>query len=178
MEGGIVTVVQQGRWRLYQLADQDVARLVEALNTMSTPANALSTLGAQSSARRMRYARSCYDHLAGQLAIDLIDGFAARDWLQVDDAHRPVRLTRHGLDHFTALGFLDAVPKTGSRPFLRSCTDWTERREHIAGILGAALLNGMLHRNWVERSTADRSLTVTPVGHAALTGWSINHDNP
>lgn len=115
----------------------------------------------------MRYARSCYDHLAGQLAINLVDAFIAKDWLIVDIDQRPITVSAGGKAALERIGIECPESRTG-RPFLRGCVDWTERREHLAGELGSAVLTHMLDRGWLQRRGHNRSLHLTDFGSEAL----------
>ncbi|MCT1479108.1 hypothetical protein [Microbacterium sp. p3-SID336] len=111
----------------------------------------------------MRRARSCYDHLAGDLGIAVADHLVEQGLLDEDLGSARVAVDEVG----SALGLPLAVAES-TRPLVRGCLDWTARRPHVAGRLGAALLQGMLDAGWVARRSEDRSLRITPVGAGRL----------
>ena len=129
-----------GRMKHFRLAGADVAQAVEALSTVGTrqlPA----------AAREMRFARCCYDHLAGQLGVAVTE-----------------RLLRPGNAVLHDLGIEVAALEASRRPLFRCCTDWTERRPHVAGALGAALLRRYRDERWLDAVEDSRKLVVTPRG--------------
>jgi hypothetical protein len=116
--------------------------------------------------QRLQHARSCYDHLAGKLGVGIADALVASKALRLLGTGFVVtRLGETVLDELEI--DLDAL-RNERRPLARACTDWTERRPHIAGALGAALLTRFIASRWVERIAGDRSLRVTPAGARAL----------
>jgi DNA-binding transcriptional ArsR family regulator len=159
---GLVVSRRDGRQRLVRLAGPSVATAFEALSLLSEPS---STTGLRSWSRRERLtaARTCYDHLAGRLGVALAD--AARAGGALDDEFS---LARGASRWFARLGVdLDALPTT-RRPLLRTCIDWTERREHLGGALGAAVCSAVLDAGWAVRVGGTRALRVTPDGRANL----------
>lgn len=157
-ESGLVRIEQQGRTRLARLAGPEVAEAVEALLRLSSEEPVSSWSGSD---RRMamRRARSCYDHLAGDLGIALTDRLVARGW--VDSG---VGATTAPLEQISQeLGLAIEVSES-SRPLVRGCTDWTARRAHVAGRLGAAILSALLAEGWLARRREDRALTITARG--------------
>jgi hypothetical protein len=114
------------------------------------------------------YARSCYGHLAGTVAVTILDSMLRAGWL-VSDGDTFV-MTQTGQRAFAALGIDVAGVRTGRRTLLRSCLDLTERRPHLAGALGDALLERFLAQRWVERQRGSRTLTLTASGREALGG--------
>ncbi|RAK59171.1 transcriptional regulator [Phenylobacterium hankyongense] len=164
--GGLVAVTQQGRHRYYRLAGPEVAHALEALGALSPTPRALDpTLSPK--ARRLREARTCYDHLAGRIAVALADAFE-RDGLVEAEGPDRYALTIAGRDRLLALGVdLDGL-KAGRRGLARPCLDWTERRRHLAGPLAARLLQRLLELGWIERAREDRAAIVTPAGRRGL----------
>ena len=150
LAGGLVTDRRLGRHRYFTLASADVANAVEALQLIA-PRRAVSSYAQSASAERLALARSCYDHFAGRLALDLADALVR------EGAITPLA-ERLGLD--------EGIAAAGSsrRPVLRGCLDWTERRPHVAGRLGAHVLERLIVEGWVERRRGDRSLRVTEEG--------------
>jgi DNA-binding transcriptional ArsR family regulator len=130
----------QGRMKHFRIAGADVAQAVEALS-------AVGTRQIPAAARELRFARCCYDHLAGQLGVAVTE-----------------RLLRPGNTVLQDLGIDVASLEASRRPLFRCCTDWTERRPHVAGGLGAALLRRYTDEGWLARVSESRKLAVTPRG--------------
>jgi DNA-binding transcriptional ArsR family regulator len=169
VRGGLLTVERHGRHRYYRLANESIVAALEALAVASRPAVARSPREAHA-ARGLRLARSCYDHLAGALGVRLTDAMVALGTLRLTG--RDYHLTHDGAARLRALG-LDAEALTQlanhrRRAFARACLDWSERRYHLAGVLGAALLSRLLELRWLERMAASRALRVTAIGRRAL----------
>lgn len=163
VDGGLVTVRSSGRHRYVELASVEVAEALEVLGHLCPPSKVRSLR--QARARdAMQLARTCYDHLAGRLGVDLHDALVGRRWLDASS----LLPTASGSRRLTALGVDLADLSTGRRRLSRPCLDWTERRTHLAGSLGAALADLALNLGWVQRHRADRSLAITPTGSAAL----------
>jgi len=160
----LLTVERIGRYRFYRLASSEVAHALEALATLSPP---LDT-DIQSVATPFRLARTCYDHLAGRLGVELCDAFVAGGLLRAQE--RLFQVTIKGDAWFGEQGIdVDAL-RTGRRPLARSCADWSERRPHLGGALGAALLRRLFERAWLRRSRNSRAVSLTPEGDRALRG--------
>ncbi|MFZ0078236.1 MAG: transcriptional regulator, partial [Trebonia sp.] len=116
-----------------------------------------------------RWARMCYDHLAGVAGVAVTEALAAQDAIaELDGAWV---LGARGARVFAGVGIdVGAVPRR-TRPLLRPCMDWTERRHHLAGSLGAALTAELMRRDWLRRHEASRAVTVTPDGYSGLNAW-------
>jgi len=166
LDGGLVTAEWQGRERRFQLAGPGVAEVLEALGELAGPAAPARTLRAASRMDALRAARTCYDHLAGRLGVAVTDALVAEGWLADSDGGFAV--TRSGEDRFGRLGIDVAELRRLRRPLTRRCVDWTERRPHLAGSLGAALAARALELGWVARVPHDRALEVTEAGERAL----------
>ena len=164
--GGLLSVRQEGRHRYYQLANEDVAHALEALGIIATappPAHALSPERAA-----LRSARSCYDHLAGVVAVSLAGLLERERFLRVV-SDRAYEVTRQGSAWFSDTLEIDVETLAGSRRvFARRCLDWTERRPHLAGALGASVLQQMLALRWASRVEGSRALRITARGRDAL----------
>ncbi|MFM9370523.1 ArsR/SmtB family transcription factor [Streptomyces sp. Da 82-17] len=162
--GGLLAEERQGRHRYVRLAGPEAAALIEALASYAPeaprPANLRQSVRLGAEAR----ARTCYDHLAGQLGVALADAMIARK-LVADDAGLAV--TEHGRA-WLAETLRYEHPKGSRRPLVRSCLDWTERRPHLAGALGAALCAAALDRAWVRRVGSGRAVRVTDAGREAF----------
>ena len=166
VDGGLLVVERHGRERRYALAGPEVADAVEALGVLAEPDRPAPTLRAVSRMDAMRAARTCYDHLAGRLGVALTERLVADGWLLDGDAGWVVG--ERGERGFAGLGIdVDAL-RALRRPLTRRCVDWTERRPHLAGALGAALATRAVELGWVERVPAERWLRVTAEGRRAL----------
>lgn len=169
-QGGLVIVHKAGRHRYYRLASRDVAHAIEALGVISHGARGSAAPAARPRSpahAALRAARTCYDHLAGVLAIDLADGLERARIVEVDGDDR-YRVTAAGARWFGDALAIDVAALSGERrPLARRCLDWTERRPHLAGALGAAILDGFLARRWVAR-TESRALRITGHGTTAI----------
>ncbi|MFB6608775.1 ArsR/SmtB family transcription factor [Agromyces sp. NPDC056379] len=165
LAGGLVTHRKLGRHRYFTLAGADVANAVEALQLIA-PRRTVSSYAQSASAERLALARSCYDHFAGRLALDLADALVREGAIAPLVAGEPGGVLDPGAPLARRLGIAEGVGVIGSsrRPALRGCLDWTERRPHVAGRLGAHLLERMIAEGWVERRRGDRSLRVTENG--------------
>ena len=156
---GLVTIESVGRRREARLAGPQVAEALEALRRLAGDDSRPVGLRAVNGRAALREARSCYDHLAGRAGVALADDLVARgaltDQFTVPDGAAGYYRDAFGVD-------LGSLP--GRRPLVRACTDWTERRPHVAGALGAALLDSMLSRGWLVRRPDGRALNVSPPG--------------
>lgn len=165
LAGGLVTDRRLGRHRYFTLASADVANAVEALQLIA-PRRSVSSYAQSASAERLALARSCYDHFAGRLALDLADALVREGAIAPLVAGEPGRVLDPGTPLAERLGIDEGIAAAGSsrRPVLRGCLDWTERRPHVAGRLGAHVLERLIAEGWVERRRGDRSLRVTGQG--------------
>lgn len=192
--GGLVTVTSQGRHRYYRLAGHRVAAAIEALSRLSPPAPVRSLRQSRQAAALAR-ARTCYDHLAGQAGVALLDALLAggvlagsTDGLPADGREPPagaapqarqdlavLEVTAAGQATLAAFGVNAASLRHSRRRFAGACLDWTERRPHLNGALGAAITARLLELGWIERGAHRRAVRVTPAGQeglAAAFGWA------
>lgn len=165
-DGGLVTVARQGRHRYYRLAGPEVAQALEALSRLTPTPKPLDP-PLSPTARRLREARTCYDHLAGRLGVALADAFERNGLIEGDGPER-YRLTPAGEAKLAGLGVDLAEVKAGRRGLARPCIDWTERRRHLAGPLAARLLVRLFELGWIERGRETRAALLTPAGRAGL----------
>jgi DNA-binding transcriptional ArsR family regulator len=165
VQGGLLVAERHGRHRYYRLANDRIVPALEALAVAARPAVAWSSKEAHA-ARQIRLARSCYDHLAGALGVRLTDALVDAGALRL--VGRDYHVTTEGTDRLRRLGLdPEAMAETARRrrrALARACLDWSERRYHIAGVLGAALLTRLLELRWFERMPAGRALRPTPIG--------------
>ncbi|MET7904804.1 winged helix-turn-helix domain-containing protein [Streptomyces sp. NPDC005355] len=184
VEGGLLTVRSQGRHRYYSLASTEVATALESLARLAPPFTPRS-LRAGTRARALRLARTCYDHLAGHLGVSVMRALIDRKVLAggdgVHDPDRSVRdrlsapgrdltyeVTEHG---WTVLADVGVEPLRTDRTLVRYCVDWTEQRHHLAGAVGAALLDRLLEIGWVVRARGSRVIQVSDEGAQGLREW-------
>ncbi|MFF2276053.1 ArsR/SmtB family transcription factor [Agromyces sp. NPDC058126] len=166
VDGGLLRARSLGRHRYFELAGSEVADAVEALQRLG-PRRPVTSYAQSATARRLAEARSCYDHLAGRLALGLADRLVAERAIAPLEAGAPgaVLATDGPLARRLRL---DEAPAAGRRPAVRGCLDWTERRPHLAGSLGAHVLEVLLDGGWVSRVPGDRSLLVSDELRATL----------
>jgi len=162
VEGGVVSVWPQGRFRYFRLADEQVASALEALAGVacSRPERAGS---AKARSSPLATARCCYNHMAGRLGVALADAFVRRGYVRI--ASDEAALTPTGLRWAEATGVPILKTKSNGSDRLRLCLDWTERRFHLAGAFPSAVLHHLLETGRLARGE-DRLLTVTPEGKA------------
>jgi len=163
---GLLAEERQGRHRYLRLADHHSAQLVEDLAAAVGVAQLPSSLRAVRATGQLAAARTCYDHLAGDLGVALFDALVARELI---DDRNGLTLTTAGRAWFTALAGAHVLQPKGTRPLLRTCLDWTERRHHLGGSLGATMCQQLLDRSWLTRIPRLRAVTLTPAGSRALT---------
>ena len=163
LDAGLIECRPRGRQRFYAITDAEVAGALERLGHLCPPAPEI-THRQRSGARDLAHARLCYDHLAGRLGIALAHSVVGNGW--IDAAFTDVR--PQGVAQFEGLGIDVGVLRRSRRPLVRSCPDWTERKPHLAGALGAALAKTFIEREWVIRRAMGRGVDVTPAGERAL----------
>ncbi len=158
----LVKALAQGKHRYYSLEGAEIAKALEALMVVAGGSRERFVPNTPS---RLRAARTCYDHMAGGLAVALRDRLERMKWLSSNsEAGDAYDLTRKGAAELEALGVDIGATRALRRRFAYACIDWSERRPHIGGALGAALLTLALRRNWVAEDLDSRILTVTRVG--------------
>ena len=176
VDGGLLSAETQGRHRYYRIATPEVA---EAIESFATPqvAHAIESFAARSAAvsptaarkpwpPAFVHARTCYDHLAGEVAVAIADAMVRLGWLARERSD--FTLTPRGGEALAKLGIDAASAASAKRTFARGCVDLTQRRLHLGGGLGAALLELYVSRRWIRRSTRSRAVTVTAEGREAL----------
>jgi DNA-binding transcriptional ArsR family regulator len=168
--GELLVMEKQGRCHYYRLKSADVARAIEGLMTVA----AAPPTGWPPGHRvepALREARMCYDHMAGRLGVSLCDMMLRRDYIVlVDDGGE---VTDAGARFLTGLGVDLEQARGAKRRYCRSCIDWTERRPHISGAVGASLAEAFLERKWVSRIPDSRVLTVTVDGRKKLAALGV-----
>lgn len=163
----LVKVLAQGKHRYYSLEGPSVAAALEALSVLA--GRGLRNAFKASTPEGLRAARTCYDHIAGVLGVSLHDRFTALRWLLVGSKEgNTYELTPSGAKALEALGIDVAAARALRRRFAFPCLDWSERRPHLGGAIGAALLKVALKRKWVSPELDSRALHVTGVGRREM----------
>jgi DNA-binding transcriptional ArsR family regulator len=168
VEGGLLALQPQGRHRYFRISGPEVASAVESLSSLSTalPRTPPRPAIPKSAPPQFLHARTCYDHLAGEVAVRICAAMLKARWLKSEG--RDLELTRLGHDKVAALGVDLSAAHSARRSFARACVDLTQRRPHIGGALGAALLETYLARKWILRMRGSRAVSITPKGSQAF----------
>jgi len=169
VEGGLILAEAQGRHRYFRIASAGVAAAVAELASLSRagrPRAPRPPLPSPAVPAQFLNARTCYGHLAGAVAVEALAGMLKARWLAADG--RDYTVTRLGEAKLAALDIDVAATRRPRRVFARACVDLTQRRPHLGGALGAALLDACVARGWVRRHRRSRVVSVTPKGHEGL----------
>lgn len=163
----LVKVLVQGKHRFYSLEGPDVASALEGLSVL---AGGSRDKFVPSTPSRLRAARTCYDHLAGTVGVSLHDRFKALRWLLAasNGSDNVYDLSSDGTKAFEALGIDIQATRMLRRRFACACLDWSERRPHVGGALGAAFLRVALERKWVVQDLDSRALDITSLGRRGM----------
>ncbi|MBV7482067.1 helix-turn-helix transcriptional regulator [Bordetella sp. BOR01] len=163
LAGGLLQVETEGRHRYYRLAGAHVASMLEGLSVIQPETQASRRPALSPQAREFRFCRRCYDHLAGQLGVAVTQALQDRDYL-LAAPDKQFDVTPGGAAWFSGIGVdVDGLAPT-RRGLARQCLDCTERRHHLAGPLGVALLAAMCEQQWLRRDARSRAIKVTPRG--------------
>jgi DNA-binding transcriptional ArsR family regulator len=183
VKGGLLTVERHGRHRYFRIAGPEVADLLEALARLS-PLMPVRSLRQGTRAQAVRFARTCYDHLAGMLGTTLMTAMLERELLRGGDGvfdpgavsddrlaapgfDLDYQLTQRGIRELRAFGIdFDRLPRR--RPLIRYCVDWSEQRHHLAGALGAAISERMFELGWLRQAARGRAVQITDPGVVGL----------
>jgi DNA-binding transcriptional ArsR family regulator len=169
MDAGLLQCEARGRQRFYRLADPSVAAALEQLGHLCPPTPTIRYRQTRE-AQDLAHARFCYDHLAGLLGVELLAAMKRKSWLRDEG----LSMTDAGQQAFLALG-INSTSFTSKRPLTRPCPDWTERRSHLAGSLGASLAQLFVDRGWVRRRESGRGLDVSRDGIEVLQNvWGVS----
>ena len=167
-DAGLVAVESQGRHRYFRLADRDVAALLESLMNVAFRAGAVR-LRASPREPALRRARMCYDHLAGEVGVQFYEALVSQGLVQA--TANGTEVTPAGARWFAQVGIDTAALAQQRRMLCRPCLDWSERRHHLGGALGAALLERLFEGGWAHRAAGSRVVRFTPKGELALREW-------
>jgi len=164
--GHLLIVRKQGRHKYFQLYDHSIAELLEKLLTISAGFDGPKAKTGPADSE-MRRSRVCYDHLAGELAVSLYDALLAKSYIA--DRAAETSLTPSGEQFFSRLGFDINAASKRKRPLCRSCLDWSERRNHLAGSLGQWILADLYKKQWAIKDMDSRTVRFTESGMRGLT---------
>ncbi|MHB0862959.1 ArsR/SmtB family transcription factor [Paenibacillus sp. SEL3] len=160
-EAHVVTVEKQGRHRYYGIQDPEVARVMESFLSIAPPVP-IKSFKQASENEAIRLARTCYDHVAGQLGVQIMSFFMQRGILSEDQDG--LHITDQGETFFTDFQIDLTKTRQKRRSFSHKCLDWSERRHHLAGALGSAILDRLFELHWIERLPTTRAIRITAEG--------------
>jgi DNA-binding transcriptional ArsR family regulator len=172
LDDGLLAGTSQGRHKYFRLASEHVAHLVESLMRVAPRRQSEPVQAAEP----IRQARYCYDHLAGSLGTSLWALLLRKGWLVndiTDTAAKRLELTPRGAKAFTSLGIDLTSARARRRQFACRCLDWSERRDHLGGALGAALAEHLQAAHWIERKKHSRVVAITALGREQLGQWGL-----
>jgi len=169
----VLAIEKQGRHRYFRLFDPTVAEMLEDLGSIAAARTSNVRVGPADPA--LRRARICYDHLAGEQGVWLLDALRQRNAL---DGHDGISITPAGESLLAQIGIdVDALAHS-RRPLCRLCLDWSERRHHLGGALGAAILSRIVLLRWARRETGSRAIAFSPAGERSLHDWITEKERP
>jgi DNA-binding transcriptional ArsR family regulator/predicted transcriptional regulator len=165
LSGNILRVDVQGRHRYYSFANSDVAYAVESLANLANE-NLPPKLNKKLMKTGVKYCRTCYDHLAGYVGVTITEAMVKQGFLIKSE--NIYLVTKKGWDWFLQFGISENIFKKSKRPLTRKCLDWSERRPHLAGHLGAIFLEKMLEKNWLKKVKFSREIVITSKGSQSI----------
>jgi DNA-binding transcriptional ArsR family regulator len=172
VEGGLLAAQVQGRHRYFRIASAEVASAIQnmaSLSVASRPRTPRAALPSASVPVQFLHARTCYGHLAGEMAVKVLEGMLRARWLNPNGPD--FTLTSLGEKKLTRLGVDLAAARRPRRTFARACVDLTQRRAHLGGALGDSLLDLCVARGWIQRRRNSRVVSITPAGHENFGRW-------
>jgi DNA-binding transcriptional ArsR family regulator len=161
VNAGLLSVTKRGRVKYYQFAHANVAYAMEAISTLMPEDHALPH-DPVSNGSQIKYCRTCYDHLAGKVGVAITDKLLSKKIIEVKS--NDFIIPKRGVKWFEELEIPIGVLQHGKRALARKCIDWSERRPHIAGAVGAAFASRLFELKWLRRSKNSRIVSVTPLG--------------
>lgn len=165
IESGLLVHESYGRHRYYRIANDEVGQAVETLSAIA-PSKPIHSRLESDQSKALHFARTCYDHIAGEVGVALTDKFIERGFIREEE--RNFVVTQDGVKWFTEFGIPVTEIRSGRRHFARQCLDWSERRHHMSGILGAAVTNRLFELKWIVRVPGGRTVRVTDAGLRGL----------
>jgi len=162
----LLTVESQGRHRYYRFSKPEVAYVIEAMANL-LPADKMNGIHeSTNSINGIKYCRTCYDHLAGKIGVAITEQLLKQKIILVDE--KQYAITSKGTKWFMEMGISISKLECKRRVFARQCLDWSERRHHLAGALGAALLTKMFDSGWIRKTKGSRAIIITSKGQTQL----------
>ncbi|AYB31654.1 ArsR/SmtB family transcription factor [Chryseolinea soli] len=165
VKAGLLSVVKRGRLRYYQFANPNVAYVIEAIANL-VPKENLMPPDDISNSSRIKYCRTCYDHLAGKVGVAITEKLLSRRIIEVNQ--RDFVISSSGIKWFDRLEISIPELKESKRVLARQCLDWSEKRPHISGAVGAALANRLFELKWLQRVKNSRIVSITPLGQKKI----------
>lgn len=165
VDADLLTVEKQGRHRYYRFSNPDVARVVESMASLLPISRNRKKVKKPEPTGEL-FVRTCYDHLAGKVGVDITNSLIDNGLIEAVGTKYDV--TYLGESWFQSIGIDINELKSQKRSFAHPCLDWSERKHHLAGALGAAILEVMLNNDWIKKSNNSRELIITPKGRKEL----------
>lgn len=165
VEGNLLKVEQHGRHRYYRLANQEVAEVLEKLGAIA-PTVQVRSLKQSDQLKQIRYARTCYDHLAGRLGVEITEKLLDKEFIILEKGEYIV--TEQGEKWFLNFGINIEKANIKRRVFAKPCLDWSERRYHISGWLGSAIAKLFFEQEWITKTDKNRAVHLTRKGMKLL----------
>ena len=166
VEGELLVVRKQGRHKYFQLKNAQVAELIEQMLNITASVSAVN-ISTGPDNKRLRKARICYDHLAGELGVQLFDALVNNG--KLTENSNELSLTETGRKFFNEIGVDFSSLEARRRPICKACLDWSERRSHLAGSLGKWVLDDAINRSWAVQDLDSRVIQFTPQGLKTFT---------
>ncbi|MCS0788444.1 winged helix-turn-helix domain-containing protein [Cytobacillus pseudoceanisediminis] len=161
LDAQVVSAEKQGRHRYYGIMNQEVAQVMESFLSIA-PAAEIKSFKHASEDKAIRFARTCYDHLAGNLGVEITESLKRKGFIA--EENDTFSVTEDGIAFFHSMQIDLTSLKKKRRSFSHKCLDWSERRHHLAGALGNAILEKFLEQNWIQRIPKTRAIKITPQG--------------
>lgn len=165
LSAGLLRSEKQGRHKYYRFANDRVAQAIENIAGLM-PVLSLKNSPDPSLLTGIKYARTCYDHLAGAFGVQVTQSFIKNKWIVTHDDR--YELTPVGNKQFAGLGINVELTQKQNRKFAYPCLDWSERNHHLGGALGAALLHSLIEQNWIRKIKNTREILITPKGKSEM----------
>ena len=165
VRAGLLSVVKQGRLKYYQFTSPNVAYVIEAIANL-VPKDNLMPPDDISDSSRIKYCRTCYDHLAGKVGVGITDKLLSKKIIEVN--RQDFAISKSGVKWFDRLDISIPELSESKRALARQCLDWSEKRPHISGAVGAALADRLFDLKWLQRVKNSRIVSVTPLGQKKI----------
>jgi DNA-binding transcriptional ArsR family regulator len=165
VNAGLLSVIKRGRLKYYQFTNPNVAYVIESIANLMPKDNLMPPDDA-SNGSRIKYCRTCYDHLAGKVGVAITDKLLSKKIIEVKN--EDFVISKSGVKWFDNLEISITELQEKKRVLARKCLDWSERRPHISGAVGAALANRLFDLKWLQRTKSSRIVSITPFGQKEI----------